>query len=76
MQHLDDIFRDTQSLVQPHPVEPFEREAAGWDDEPPLAFSAWTWNELLTCVAFTLIFWAAGFEAVKCLVPYLIWWFE
>lgn len=75
MQHLDDIFRDTQSLVQPHPVEPFERQAAG-DDDQSIALESWTLKELLTCAAFTLIFWAAGFELVKFITPYLVWWFE
>lgn len=75
MQQITKRIDDTHALLHPHPVEPFERDAAGLD-EAPLAFDAWSWNELLTCVAFTLIFWAAGFELVKFLVPYLIWWFE
>lgn len=75
MQPIDDIFRDTQLLVQPRPVEPFEREAAGLEDAP-LAFESWSWNELLLSVAFTLILWTASFELLRFLVPYFIWIFE
>lgn len=75
MQHFDDIYRDTQALVHPHPVEPFEREAAGFDEEP-LAFSTWSWHQLLACIAFSLILWTASFELLRFLTPYIMWWFE
>lgn len=75
MQHIDDIFRDTQSLIQPHPVEPFERQAAG-DDDMPLAMEAWTIRDLLTCIACSLLIWAAGFELLKLLTPFIVWLVE
>ncbi len=78
MQSLYTRIDKTRALLQPTPVEPHERKAAGHEDEEdmPLAFEAWDWSSLLFAVALTLCLWTAGFLLVKALTPCLIAWLE
>lgn len=78
MQSLYTRIDKTSALLQPTPVEPHERQAAGHDedDDDLLAFESWDWNTLLIAVAICLIFWAASIVTVSWLIPYLIVWLE
>lgn len=73
---LNHPYRPNTRLLQTaipreHPVEAMDRTVAGIDEEP-LVFHAWTWNELFFTCALTLLFWTAGFQLVKILVPYIV----
>ena len=78
MQSLYTRIDKTRALLQPAPIDPHERKAAGHDDEEemPLAFEACDWNALLFSIGLTLCIWAVGFLLVKELTPYLIAWLE
>ncbi len=78
MQSLYTRIDKTRALLQPTPVEPHERTAAGHDDDAdlPLAFETWDWNTLLFAVCVALCIWTGGFLLVKWLTPSLIAWLE
>ncbi len=69
--YLDDQIQKTRALLQPQPVEPFERSAAGVDDNP-IALPASSWWEVVAIGAVTLIVWGWGFYLIKLCVPLIM----
>lgn len=71
MQHLTDKINATHGLLNPRPVEPHERTAAGLDDllpyEPRISFTT-----LLVVAAFSFVLWAGIIQCGSIVYAWLV----
>lgn len=75
MQHINHGFQKTRAALQPIPVEPHERDAAGIEVED-IALPTLNIRYLFASLALCLLFWAAWWEVVTWLAPYIVRWVE